>query len=222
MSCISLDCWGTLIIGNPKFKKAKNDLIREFSNFPNKEMFNDYFIEDQIKVIKKKHDDILETYGTQPDVKHLFAELCYIFAIPSSKFEMFYIEYQSLFIQNQPLIYSEDTVKVLNLLRKEGHSILISSNTLFTDPESMALILYRLGIRSLNAKYSAIEGVSKPNHNMFFHGTDIHVGDNPKTDGSCTKYGIEFFQINSNNKTINDLYNHVSLFNQDRKLQSAG
>lgn len=214
---ISFDLWGTLIKANPQFKDVKNDMIRRYSSFPNKEMFNDYFINDQISIIKRKHDDLVEAYGTQPNTKHLFAELCSVFSIAPSKFNDFYREYQHEFTEFMPSLYSEGTMPVLEKLKSDGYCLYISSNTLFTSPEAMDIMCMKLELTGRkkrpvsNCRFSGDKGISKPNKAMFFERTDFHVGDNIFTDGGCTKYGIEFFQINSNNQTIIDLYNHVSL-----------
>lgn len=207
--------WGSLIKHNPEFKKVKNNLIREYSTL-NKLMLSDNQINDQIKAIKLKHDTLVEYYGTQPDVKHLFAELALWFKIPAVGLNDFYHRYQELFLDYHPSLYDENTLNVLKALKEEGHTQHISSNTLFIDEPSMWEVLTRLGLifrgqdsPISKAKFSCNEKVSKPHYNMFFEGTDYHVGDNRKTDGGCVSFGINFFEINSNDKTIKDFYEHI-------------
>jgi len=212
---ISFDLWGTLIKSNPEFKAAKNDLIRKVSEQPNKDLLNDYFINDVISQIKIKHDSLIEYYGTQPNTQHLFAELCESFSIPASKFDDFYGTYQNLLKRFPPLLYNEFTLPVLKELQSDGHIIIISSNTLFTGAFPLDAAIRSLGILPYSCRFSGSMGISKPDRRMFNTTASIHVGDNIRTDGACVKAGLTFFQINSNDKTINDLYHYVSLRKKD-------
>lgn len=210
---ISFDVWGTLITHNPEFKNVKNDLIRKYST-RNPVFLTDNQINDQIKAIKKTHDTIIEIYGTQPSVYHLFAELAFWFQISPSDLDKFMEEYQQAFLNTPPTLYDENTLDVLCQLNAEGHKLYISSNTLFIKGNTLSKALEKLGVCGYPkpitaARFSDNLGCSKPHHNMFYHGSDYHVGDNPKTDGSCVSFGIKFFEINSNDKTIKDFYEHI-------------
>lgn len=211
---LSFDLWNTLIKGNPEFKKVKNDLIRSLSNSTFIKELSDGQIETFIKEIKKQHDGIIEVYGTQPDGIHLFAQMANIFSIPSIRLDNFYNEYQELFLKYPPLLYSDDTEEILKRLVDDGHTLYVSSNTLFTDSAAMRQFLYAgvLGDLISKSKFSGEEFISKPNGEMFFNDTDYHIGDNIKTDGACINFDIKFFQINTNNKTIVDFYNHIKQY----------
>jgi FMN phosphatase YigB (HAD superfamily) len=182
----------------------------------NRILLTDFQIEDGIRGIKKTHDTIIESYGTQPDVKHLFAEMAIHFGIMPQHLQEFYERYQAGFVEHHPSLYDEHTLPVLTKLRHEGHVLAISSNTLFIDDESMLEALQKLGLHDLidlvsDTKFSCAWGYSKPSACMFFDNTDWHVGDNVRTDGGCVQHGIKFFHINgSSYKTILDFYEHIS------------
>lgn len=213
---ISFDLWDTLIKSNPDFKRARNQLIRDFSEYPNKGLFNDYYLNDRVSVIKKKHDNLVELYGTQPNMDHLFAELCNEFFIPSDRMRYFFGKYQTAFNDLLPRIYSENTIPTLEKLRSLGFMLWTTSNTLLADAGTIRNIMVQLKLVGgrdgliTTARFSGEEGVSKPHKKMFFCGrTDIHVGDNVLTDGGCVQHGIEFYQINSNDNRIADLPEYI-------------
>lgn len=222
---ISFDLWGTLIKANPNFKIAKNKLIRKYTAGDLSESkFDEEMIDPIIKQIKKRNDHLIEKYGTQPDIMHLFAELANQFEIPACNLAKFYNEYQDAFGQNLPLWWDEDTERVIRMLHEDGHKLLVSSNTLFTATEGMMRLLAEKGLYSMSMpcliddyKFSCEFGFSKPHMNMFFLHADLHVGDNVNTDGGCINHKIKFFQINSNGKTIVDLYEHVSALSVRKK-----
>lgn len=210
---LSFDLWGTLIKGNPEFKKAKNEWVRHCSNSNTIKNLHDSEIEAYIKRIKTRNDDIIETYGTMPAELHVFGEMALVFSIPPDWLDEFYNGYQNLFINHLPLLYSEDTLEILRRLKSDGHTLYISSNTLFTSCIAMREMVWMLNLGELFnvMKFSGEECLSKPSGEMFFN-SDYHIGDNIKTDGACVNHGIKFFQINSNDKTIVDFYNHIKQY----------
>lgn len=208
MKIISWDLWGTLIKGNKDFSSAKVQLIRQFAN--------SYIPEQEINLIQKsikmEHDLIMETYGTQPDHMHLFAEMCLKLDIPSKHLVDFESWYQKAFLKNLPTLYSKDTLNVLDMIHTEYDFVgTISSNTLSIRPSTMQTMVEVLGIGKYikTVRYSGNMKCSKPDIRMFNTLSKYHVGDNPVTDGACINAGVEFYQINTNDKTIVDFYNHV-------------
>lgn len=205
---ISFDVHDTLIRSNPSWKDVRATLVQQYSDFEDINLEWPY-INAVFKKIKEQNDPIIARYGTQPDNHHLFAQVCSAFNI--SDMSGFRVKYVELWQKNTSLIFSDHTLMTLEQLRLEGHELFICSNTLMVPGRYLKETLHQLGIAPLITGFKFSDEVqwSKPYKLMFYDNCSFHVGDNHVTDGACQQYGIEFFQINSNEKTILDFYEAV-------------
>ena len=204
---VSIDLWGTLIKSNPEFVVEKRKLIKKYVDISDEEIDNAY------KRAKEKLNAVIEVTGWQPslDIMHrvLGFELSYTIDSVYPVYPWHY-HYQALAVEYPPLIYSDETIEVLDNLARKAN-LYLSSNTIFIEGSTLA--------DSLNNKYNLFKdfdilffsdqiGYSKPHPRMFT--SDFHIGDNPITDGwGATKAHSKPIIINSNNLTIKDAYDII-------------
>lgn len=206
---ISFDVWNTLINSNPEYKIKRKELISKYTH--------EYIIIDDVfNTVKKEFDNLVERFGVHFESKMLYDVIFDELNIEHSKREYIIRELNELFIEYPPLIYSDDTVKVLEKLKSSGHRLIIISNTVLIDGDILYSALNKIGIGKYfdNAIFSSDVNVSKPNKKIFdiAYGLHdkldiVHIGDNAITDGSgAYRYGINYFLINSNSTKITDLF----------------
>lgn len=129
-----------------------------------------------------------------------------------------YQELEDLFFRFRPVLYDENTKRVLEVLKStSGTNIL--SNTGFIKGDTLSKLLQELQIDHLFdfQLYSDETRISKPNPEFFNRmiaqlpaglplDQVVHVGDNPRADILGAKaMGISAIQINSNEHRIQDL-----------------
>lgn len=213
----SFDVWLTLIKSNPEFKLRRNSMF--FKNFNP----CDYNLEKVSEIIRKidiEGNKMSEITGIHVSSYILIYQILKELGnqnINKQILDLIHVRIQSLFLEYQPSLYDKNTAKVLKKLFEDRYYLTILSNTGFITGHTLDIVLHNLGIRQYfqNAFYSDEICVSKPNCNAFFEvqfnyrnqpNKIIHVGDNPIADGGCINVpGFEYFQINSNDKTILDL-----------------
>ena len=211
---ISFDMWLTLIKSNPEFKEKRNKMFYKDFN-PNSLSL------DEVSAIIKKHDvetNIMsEQLGLHIDSKIIIYNILKDLQFEFTNFKSIdYIDYkiQQLFILFPPNLYDVNTESVIRELFHEGKSLNILSNTGFIRGKTLDIILTNLKIKRYFEfrLYSDEIGISKPNNLIFDlvknkvqSSKILHVGDNTFADGKCVESNIDYFQINSNNKTIIDL-----------------
>ena len=227
---ISFDVWGTLIKANPSYRPARNKLIAEIL-FPELVMPE----EDWQTLIKKTKDfcDFSnESLGQQMSWQQSILVVVRDFYpmldknVIGKRFSDYRYEDVTLVNKYPPLLYSKETLVVLELLRgKVGMNILC--NTGFMDGTLVEKSLRLIGIHHYFDfhKYSDIIHASKPSKaafnaleiNTFIFPKGItgksgilHVGDNPFSDGGSINVGIDFLHINgSSGKTISHVLNYI-------------
>lgn len=208
---VSIDVWGTLIKASPTFTQKKVELVKKY--FPSL-IDSDEFILKSFKDTKNIYNDIIENSGGyQPCISSIFT---YLFSKLQSGYNKvsfvkeFIDEYQNLTITDGPVLYSEETTIYLEQLSKKA-DLVISSNTMLIDGNSLLDCLSRLGVAKFfkDAAFSDQMQVAKP-HWMMYMGSNYHIGDNTLTDGiGATNAGSISIIINSNDKTIKDAYNFI-------------
>jgi putative hydrolase of the HAD superfamily len=207
---ISFDFWGTLVRSNPQFKIARAQFV---NNFVDAELSVE-LVTELFDNVKKKHNQIIENYGVQPSKEYLFADILNTLGVKTTNSEVskFCYEYQQLVYENAPLPWEKDTGHWLKMIALQGgcNECNLVSNTLLIQGNTLEEVLKKLGwVNALHfRRYSDHKGLAKP-ANIFFEKTQYHIGDNPQTDGACVNYGINFYQVNTNNNTLKTFYEDI-------------
>lgn len=207
---IGFDLWGTLVKSNPLFKDAKQLLFNK--HFPS--IDSKKFLEVQ-KRVSERLDHLTELAGFQSTLllrRNLI--ISYLDLDVNNKevvrsMNGFLQDYELLFTLFPPLVYDLNTLEVFEQLNKDGHKTRIVSNTVFIGHKPLKQIVDRYFMYD-DFTTSDIAGISKPLKGICDTEMDFFIGDNPVTDGGYAKaIGAEFFQINTNNKTIKDAYEYI-------------
>ena len=176
---ISYDCWGTLIKGNPNFKKQQSELAESIFGIEPKK-----FLQEKSK-LKLYTDYNVELYGVHFDRDKLY----------KSFLECSQVDLDKFIYQSNELFLSNPPIRINDMIK--GHYNIISSNTVFIYGDTLSKIFKEDDVKQFN--FSDRLGVSKPNKEMFKLSLnefpDFHVGDNPRTDGRCTNYGVSFIDV---------------------------
>lgn len=120
-------------------------------------------------------------------------------------------DYQKLFELFPPLPYCNDSQEWYEQIRDLAITdrFILVSNTVFNGRTSFRGAIDKLYYYD-DLATSDVMGVSKPSKGIYDGKIDIFIGDTPETDGIYAKaIGAEFFQINTNNKTIKDAYEYI-------------
>jgi len=162
---ISIDLWGTLIKSSPLFHTKKTELTAQY--FSCTEIISNY----NFKSIKNGLNLIIERTGWMPE-KQLIIKLLDSYFNPSGKDLLktleFYKEYQNLAIKYPPLLYSDETKEILKKLSEE-HTLILSSNTMLLESETLFLIINNFKFFNYfeECNFSNDLKVSKPNKKMY-------------------------------------------------------
>ena len=204
---ISFDLWLTLIKSNPDFKQARNKLFRDFFQIEKS-------LEEVSAVIRKydiltnyinervgKNFDTLEIYllildGLEQDLEKIEME----------SFHEFYDLTEELLMRHKPLLLDDRLPQHLEMLKADGKSMNILSNTAFIKGRSLKKIMAHYGMDELFSFqiYSDEAGFSKPSQRIYEIAYEniinirnlskseiIHVGDNVKSDyEGAKKFGF--------------------------------
>lgn len=208
---IGFDLWGTLIRSNPLFQVAKRTLWQQ--HFP--QISSELFLEAQRKV-KSDLDKLTELTGYQSDSSTRRNLLIHYLGqnINDSDLQRmlsrFLTDYENLFKLFPPLSWSDETLEFYEKISKEEkNKIIIVSNTVFTSHSSLKPVIDPVFYYD-EFVTSDVMRISKPSKGIWDNKLDYFIGDNPTTDGGYAKaIGAEFIQINTNNKTIKDAYDHI-------------
>jgi len=202
---ISFDCWDTLIKPNPEYKIKRNKLIQEI-------IFYEVIIDNEIiNNVKRFCDFNNEVTGLQLTweqsillvIRDLYKEFDKN-QLPNRLAE-FNKKHKELFLKYPPSIYSDETIEILEELKRKKISINLLANTSFVTGNMLWDLFNQNGLNKYINKYmfSDWEGISKPNPKIFqrlkglFNTKKIiHVGDNQFSDGGCESEGIKFLWIN--------------------------
>jgi putative hydrolase of the HAD superfamily len=225
----SFDLWFTLIKSNPAFKKERAHYFYTHFNTLKKPLET---VEHVFRQVDLMCNAINEKTG-----KNIAAEDMYLMVMyqlnetlePFAQLDMamLYAEIEQLIFKHTPTVFNEATYNCLDRIKqKEGVTLNILSNTAFIKGATLRKINEQLRLAQYFdfQLYSDETGVSKPNAAMYrllLQGVmdvrndttiapqDIlHIGDNPLADISGARaFGINAFQINSNNQIITNLFN---------------
>jgi len=216
----SFDLWLTIIRSNHEFKARRAQYFHEKYNGKNKSV-------EEVRHVFRNTDvmcnRINEVTGKNIDYDEMY--LMIISAINDYDVDLgdvpvkeIYQELEDLFFRFRPVLYDENTKRVLEVLKStSGTNIL--SNTGFIKGDTLSKLLQELQIDHLFdfQLYSDETRISKPNPEFFNRmiaqlpaglplDQVVHVGDNPRADILGAKaMGISAIQINSNEHRIQDL-----------------
>lgn len=201
---ISFDLWMTLIKSHKNFKSAREEMVFKYFN-PDRKSLD--WIKSAIRSSDTYTTEMSEKSGLHIPASTIWARVFRILNTPITIEKILDVDdrTQKLFKKYPPVPYDSNTIPTLKKLVKR-HKLYVSSNTGFIkgltiiesiDSEILELIS--------EWKFSDECHFSKPHPEMFFKNVIMHVGDNPTADGGSVKVNVDFFQINSNSKTILDL-----------------
>ncbi len=223
----SFDLWMTIIKSNPEFKLQRTKFFFEHFNRKEKTLEETGIIFRQVDVMCNA---INEKTGSNIHAEEMYLMVIsamndYIFPLADIDVVKLYNDMEELVFQYLPVMYSTETVAVLQQIKKNDNpSFNLLSNTGFIKGSTLRKVLKQLGIDSYFdfQLYSDEAGMSKPNENFFqllIKATEeirgekitnlkeiIHIGDNARADiGGAEKAGISSLLINSNHLTISNL-----------------
>lgn len=224
----SFDLWMTLIKSNPEFKNKRTELFFDMFN-PKGKTFKE--VGDIIRHIDVSTNAYCEISGKHVDSRRMIYDILIAleYKIPKLKevtiLDIIDKTIQETFLENLPILYSNETRGALEGIRNSGATISISSNTGFIHGDTLRSALIELGIYGLFNFFVFSDEIdySKPSPIFFYrvyygvisinkhikfgeHDSILHIGDNPYADIEGAKnFGFDTFQINTNDKTILDI-----------------
>ena len=231
---LSFDLWLTLIKSNPEFKPAKVEFIRKHYNPMGHSADS---INEIMRNIDRKCTRLCEITGRNFNPIDMWGlillEMGYeekTKILTESKLYAIHQNVQELYLKYPPLLYSDDTLPILEILYKNTELMTIGSNTGFVTGTSVRKALKKLGILQFfrGEVFSDECGWAKPDEHFFeevlklSHFKEknqrkyiLHVGDNTVADMEGPRYaGIHSFIINNPDSkfTIKDVINHCENF----------
>ena len=223
----SFDLWLTLIKSNPAFKIERAKFFHKNLNTKKKSI---EIVSSIFRQVDLMCNSINEKTGKNIDSDEMYLMVISIINDFEKPFidlslDWLYEEMELLNFSYMPVVYSNDTLDVLNKLKQQNNTTFnISSNTAFIKGKTIRTILSELSLFPFFDFhiYSDEINFSKPDKRFFeimlssVRNIDcnkdillneiIHVGDNPIADvEGALSVGINTILINSNNSTILDL-----------------
>lgn len=207
---ISFDLWVTLIRRNPQFKTQKCELVRRFFKVNNtdEEILGAFTRADRVL------DNLQESVLVQPDRLESWALVLGEIGIENIKIgdiERFVPVYNELFLKYPPILIDDVEWLFERLFKIDQLNLYILSNTILTTGETLDKFIATTCLRDIEAFYSDAH-YPKPHGRAFeMHGNKpfIHVGDNVIADGKCANFGIEFYQVRTNGKSLRDFWEYI-------------
>jgi putative hydrolase of the HAD superfamily len=222
----SFDLWLTLIKSNPAFKTERAKYFYANYNTKGKSL-------EEITAVFRNVDlmvnSINEKSGLNIDSEEMYLIVISTINDYSTDFSdinvsELYLSMETLLLEHMPVVYSPDSLSVLDRLKDSGRSTTsLLSNTGFIKGITLRKILQHLKLDQVLdfQLYSDEVRMSKPNPKFFQLMIDtinkekhlsiepheiIHIGDNPVADcRGAESLGIKSLLINSNNLDINHL-----------------
>lgn len=220
----SFDLWLTLIKSNPLFKIERTQFFYDNFNATHKSLQEVALIFRQVDVMC---NTINEKTGKNIDTDEMYLMVINMINNFNNNFvnidtEQLYNQMEALLFKHLPVLYSNETILVLNHLKQNNPCTMnILSNTGFIKGLTLRKVLKHIGLSHFFdfQLYSDEAQLSKPNPNFFklmlkqLHKLNncnlndiIHIGDNANADVKGAKLvGINTLLINSNHQTINNL-----------------
>ncbi len=220
---ISFDLWLTLIKSHPDFKERRAKFLgKEYNPF-------DYSVKTIMEIVQsvdKVSDRLNEITGkkvaTEEMYRRILVRLGYDpITINGDLINAIKLEVNDLFMNYPPLFLNESILPMLHILKNEGYSLNISSNTGYIEGYTMTATLANMNIAGYFdfCIFSDEIGLSKPSSGFFEKVYDqaglekrevLHVGDNFKADyEGALRYGFKALHINNQQYTINDIKRHL-------------
>ena len=208
---ISFDLWQTLISGNPQFRAEKCELVRKYFKIAesNEEILNSFVRADRVL------DKIQEKFLIQPEYLTAWAIVLCEIGIEQTNVDdikEFLRLYNQLFLQFPPILF-DDVEWLFEKLSRIGQlDLYIFSNTILVRSEVLEKFIKTTPLKEIKAFYSDTH-FPKPDcraFEVFETKPFIHVGDNIFADGNCSNFGIEFFQVRTNGKSLKDFWYHIN------------
>jgi putative hydrolase of the HAD superfamily len=224
----SFDLWFTLIKSNPNFKKEKALYFFKNYNSKNKSLFE---VEDILRRVDLLCNSINEKTGGNITSEEMHLLVIHELNNERDLFESIdlndlYKNLEELFFSNQPVVFSNSTIDVLDKIRQiPDISMSVLSNTAYIKGSTLRKLLHSLDISKYFdfQIYSDEVKSSKPNPKIFkelinciqSHRYDkpieydkiIHIGDSVTADiNGARLMGIESMLINSNGKNIESIF----------------
>jgi putative hydrolase of the HAD superfamily len=226
---VSFDFWRTLFKSNPQFSRARVALLQENFN-PNK--LSDTQIIAIIEHIGDAVDNINKIALQSVSASEMNAALLLKMGMHPS-FEIlndFEKKVADLFVHFPPHLIATNTNSIFERLEESGVTISLASNTAFICGDVLDTILSnaKLSNHFLFKVYSDKINRSKPAADFFANvyqtasslnkkvkdkASVLHVGDDFHADIEGAKnFGFSFFQINSNEISLNHIFNETNNF----------
>ncbi len=222
----SFDLWETLIKHNENFTKERAKYFFEKFNQKGKSIEE---VQSIIKDIGRMCVSINERMGCNIDALEMICMVLHrleynMDGIKDRDIVSIYHILDTIFLENPPTLYDENTLQTIRNIKYSGATISILSNTASIKSTTLKRLLIQVGLSDYMTfqLYSDEYGFSKPN-DLFFRlmlsyvqqfrkfnpvnqSEIVHIGDNIFTDvHGAERAGIDAIQINSNNLSIKDI-----------------
>jgi FMN phosphatase YigB (HAD superfamily) len=226
---VSFDFWRTLFKSNPQFSRARVALLHE--------NFNPYKLKDtQISSIIENIGDAVDNINMitleSVSASEMNAALLLKMGMHPTPNVLndFEKKVTDLFVHFPPHLIAFNTKSIFERLEESGVTISLASNTAFICGDVLDLVLSNANLSNhfLFKVYSDKINRSKPASDFFSNvyqtatalnkkvntkGSILHVGDDFHADIEGAKnFGFSFFQINSNEASLNDIINETNNF----------
>lgn len=194
----SFDLWMTLIRSHPEFKPKRDQLFRDF-----------FEISQPLEKVRQsiRHYDLLSNKMSERSGLHIYAAHIYCLIlqdlgkdldqVEESRLAAFQEASSELFLAYAPQLINPKLLEVMQIIKKEGKTMNILSNTAFIPGSVLrkVLDLYGIGQQFTFQLYSDETGFSKPNKKIFEQVIEtaqqlkplrpeqlLHIGDNAIAD----------------------------------------
>jgi putative hydrolase of the HAD superfamily len=228
---LSFDLWLTLIKSNTQFKQKRAEY---FACKHNPKGHSTEFIFNSIQCIDRASDRLNEMNGKKLSTECMYRAILKRLGHPDYEITNALLEelknkLNALFLLYSPALLNDHIYKMLNILKDEGYSMNISSNTGFIEGDYVQIILKKLQIDHFFdfAIYSDQINASKPSARFFDvvysqiklkkHQV-LHIGDNFKSDFiGASDFGFHALHIMDANYSID--YIKTKIDEKNRELQ---
>jgi hypothetical protein len=185
---------------------------------------NPDYINQCYKQTKDHHNELVSRLGLYINPETVFSELIVNLVkglpladlsslyVPTKSLRIFVKRYDKVWLEYPPIM-ENSTKAVLELLMNDGHTLAFSANTSFISGNTIIECMRNLDVRKYFNEwmFSDTHYCSKPDRQMYFNNVQIHVAMNPNEVWCKQIDGCEFFQVFSNGKSLQDLYEYVSI-----------
>ncbi len=199
-----------MIAGNPQFKLEKCELIRNYFRLS----YSDEHILNAFKSADKLLDKLQERFLMQPDYLTAWAIVLNEIGVEemsAQEISEFLKTYNQLFLEFPPVLFDDVEFLFEKLSKVEELKLYLLSNTILVVGEVLDKFIKTTVLKNIEAFYSDSH-FPKPDGRAFEKLTNkpfVHVGDNLISDGGCANFGIEFYQVRTNGKSLVDFWRYI-------------